>query len=349
MKRKVKVAQFGIGRMGSLMVRYIVEHGGEYVAAFARNPNQIGKDLGEIAGIGSLGVVISDAKNAAEVLAATRPDIGMITTQGSMALNKPYYEVCARNGANAISIGEHCLWPYTSDAGIAEELDQIAKECGVTLSASGCPEVTWGTLVTTLISACNKITKIKGDTMLNVDDYGPSVSDMHGVDLTLEDFEAHFPEIDMLDGHFPCLPGDQNAFLADHLGLHIVSQKMKHVPLIAEQDVYCKNLDRVIRAGRVIGDYMQVASETEEGVSIELWIGGKVYTEGEQDWNKWDIFGEPECHFTLYNPATPQFTCATPVNKIPDVINAAPGFLVASKLPVNTFKVRDLNEYVIEK
>lgn len=346
MDRKVKAAQFGIGKMGSIMVKYAIEHGVEYVAAFARNPNQIGKDMGTVAGIGPVGVPVSDIRDAGAVLKAVKPDIALITTQGSMAQNKPLYTVCAENGVDAISIGEHCLWPYTRDADIAAELDEIARKNGVTLSASGCPEVTWGTLVTTLCSASNRVTHIKGDCMLNVDDYGPAVSDMHGVDLTLEEFAAKFPEIVGVDGDFPCLPGDQNAFLADHLGLHITAQRMKHVPLTSKEDVYCHNLDRVIKAGRVIGDYMAVISETEEGVPIELYIGGKVYVDGDRDWNKWTVSGEPAFEFTLFEPATPLITCATPINRIPDVLNAEPGFLVASRLPINTYKSRPLNEYV---
>ena len=348
MERKIRAAHFGIGRMGSIMVKYAVEHGVEYVAAFSHNQGQIGRDLGEVAGIGELGVPISNVELADEVLAIEKPDIALITTQGAMIQNKPLYEVCARNGVNAISIGEWCLWPYTADKEIAEELDAYAKKYGVTLSASGAPEVIWGVVPTTLCAATNKLRKIHGDCMLNIDDYGPSVSDMHGVDLSPEEFLAQFgPEVDMIDGHFPCAPGDQNAYIADQLGLHVTRQIMKHVPIYADHDVICRNRgDVVVKAGRAIGDYMAIISETEEGIPIEFFVGGKLYEEGDKDWVKWEIEGDPSYHFTLLEPDTPHATCATPINKIPEVINAEPGFLVGTMLPVNTYKSKALNEYV---
>jgi hypothetical protein len=348
MERKIRAAHFGIGKMGSLMVRYAVAHGIEYVAAFSHNKNQIGKSLGNVVDMESLDIVISDVEEAEQVLKKCKPDICLISTQGSMKENKPLYEISARCGCDAISIGEWCLWPYTADKDLAEELDAYAKKYGVTLSASGAPEVIWGTMATTLCAATNRLKKIHGDCMLNIDDFGPSVSDMHGVDLSPEEFRRHFgPKVDMIDDHFPCAPGDQNAYLADHLGLHITKQTMEHIPIYADHDVVCHNRgDTIVKAGNAIGDYMAIISETEEGVPIEFFVGGKIYEDGDYDWVKWEIEGDPGYHLTLKNPATPQATCATPINRIPDVINAEPGFRVATSLPIHTYKSGSLEQYV---
>ena len=48
MERKVRVAQYGAGRMSRWLMRYVLEHEGELVAAFCRNPSHIGKDVSEI-------------------------------------------------------------------------------------------------------------------------------------------------------------------------------------------------------------------------------------------------------------------------------------------------------------
>ena len=50
MERKVRVAQYGAGRMSRWLMRYVLEHEGELVAAFCRNPGHIGKDVSEIIG-----------------------------------------------------------------------------------------------------------------------------------------------------------------------------------------------------------------------------------------------------------------------------------------------------------
>ena len=50
MERKVRVAQYGAGRMSRWLMRYVLEHEGELVAAFCRNPSHIGRDVSEIIG-----------------------------------------------------------------------------------------------------------------------------------------------------------------------------------------------------------------------------------------------------------------------------------------------------------
>ena len=52
MERKVRVVQYGAGKMSRYLMRYVIEHDGELVGAFCRNKNHIGKDVAEIIGNG---------------------------------------------------------------------------------------------------------------------------------------------------------------------------------------------------------------------------------------------------------------------------------------------------------
>ena len=52
MERKVRVVQFGTGKMAVYTMRYVLEKGGEVVGEIDINPNVIGKDFGRIMGKG---------------------------------------------------------------------------------------------------------------------------------------------------------------------------------------------------------------------------------------------------------------------------------------------------------
>ena len=85
MDRKVRVVQYGTGKMSVYTMRYVYEKGAEIVAAFDVNPNVIGKDIGEVMGTEHKGVVVQDAKDARRVLEELKPDICIVTTMSLIA------------------------------------------------------------------------------------------------------------------------------------------------------------------------------------------------------------------------------------------------------------------------
>ena len=89
-----------------------------------------------------------------------------------------------------------------------------------------------------------------------------------------------------------------------------------------------------------------VTTETEEGVVLETKCVGKVYALDEFDVNEWTVEGEPNTTITVKRPATVELTCASVVNRIPDVINSESGFVPTALMGDLTYKIKTLNEYV---
>ena len=114
MDRKIRIAQYGCGKMSHYLMRYVLEKGGELVAAFDMNPAMIGTDIGTHLGMEKLGITISDAKDASEILSKEKPDVCIIATRSTMAELKEAFSVCAQNGINAISTCEEALYPWNS-------------------------------------------------------------------------------------------------------------------------------------------------------------------------------------------------------------------------------------------
>ena len=71
---KVKIVQYGCGKMSAYTMRYALDKGYEIVGALDINPNIIGKDISEIIGCENKGVKVTDVKDAEELLRNTKPD-----------------------------------------------------------------------------------------------------------------------------------------------------------------------------------------------------------------------------------------------------------------------------------
>lgn len=355
MARKLRIAQYGCGKMSVYTMRYAIEKGAEIVCAFGRS--NVGADIGEIAGVGKTGVLFQDSKNAAAIMMETKPDDCIITTASLMQDVKRAFLDCAESGVNALTLCEEAFFPWNSSPRTTKMLDELAKKNGVTLCGSGYQDVLWGNLITTLAGATHTITKITGRSSYNVEDYGIALAKAHGACLPLADFEKEIATADnisdiernaLLDNEafLPSYMWNSNGWLCSQLGLTVKEQTQKCVPQTHENELRSETLQMTILAGHATGMSAVVTTLTEEGIVIEAECIGKVYAEGEFDQNVWTIHGEPSTEVTINRPATVELTCATIVNRIPDLIAAKPGFITSEKMPVNRYRAKRLNFYV---
>ncbi len=357
MERKLRVAQYGCGKMSVYTMRYAIEKGAEIVCAFGRSSNTIGKDVGEIAGVGKTGVLVQSAEHAVAILKEAKPDACIIATASLMQdLKRPLMD-CAESGVNAITLCEEAFYPWNSAPKTTRMLDELAIENGVTLCGSGYQDVLWGNLITTLAGATHTIKKITGKSSYNVEDYGVALAKAHGAGLSLADFEREIATDDNIsdaeratlideETFLPSYMWNSNGWLCSQLGLTVKQQTQKSVPQTHDKELRSETLQMTIPAGHATGMSAVVTTMTEEGIVIEAECIGKVYAEGEFDQNVWTIHGEPNTEVIINRPATVELTCATIVNRIPDLIAAAPGFTTTEKMPTNAYRAKDLSFYV---
>lgn len=357
MERKIRIAQYGCGKMSVYLMRYVLEKGAELVAAFDVNPALIGRNIGEIMGTGVSDIKVSDARNADQILAGLKPDVCIIATRSTMIDVKDAFTVCAKNGVNAISTCEESLYPWNSSYEITKELDELAKANNCTLCGSGYPDMYWGTLVTTLAGSIHNLKKIKGSSSYNVEDYGIALAEGHGAGLSIEEFEKQIGNYNglsyeetqklIVDGVIePSYMWNQNGWLCSQLGLHIVSQTQECIPITHKEDLKSSTLGITIKAGYATGMSAVVTTETEEGIMLETRCLGYVYSPEDMDRNEWTLEGEPDTTLVVNRPATVELTCATLTNRIPMLIDAPSGYITTEKMPVNHYLVKQMHEYV---
>ena len=339
----IKVVQYGCGKMSKYTMRYVMENGYELVGAIDINPAVIGKDVSEVIECDNVGVKISPVSEAENLLKEVKPDICIITTMSLMNDVKDALLLCARLGINAITTCEEAFYPFNSSPVLTEKIDKLAKENNCTITGSGYQDAFWGNLISTLAGTTHKITKIKGSSSYNVEDYGIALAKAHGAGLTLDEFETEVASADNISeeerqelinkGEFlPSYMWNTNGWLCDKLHLNVKSQVQKCVPKTCDYDISSNTLNMTIKKGCATGMSAVVTTETLEGITIETECIGKVYSETDFDCNNWSVYGEPNTNLIIERPQTVELTCAAIVNRIEDVISSKPGFIPTSQM-----------------
>lgn len=357
MERKLRIAQYGCGKMSKYTMRYVYEKGAEIVAAIDVNPDVIGKDIGTVIGCEDKGVIISSAENAREILMNTKPDACIVTTMSLLSDLEEALTLCTELGINAITTCEEAFYSWNSNPKLTEKIDKIAKENNCTIAGSGYQDIFWGQLVTAIAGATQSVKKIVGESWYNVEDYGIALAEAHGAGLTLDEFDEKIASVDRMSDedrnelinsgkYSPSYMWNVNGWLCEKFGLTIKSQTQKCVPETYSEDISSSTLGMTIKAGDATGMSAVVTTETEEGITLETKCVGKVYAPSEFDINEWTVVGEPDTTITVQRPATVELTCATIVNRIPDLIKAKPGFVATADMGDLEYKVKSLNEYV---
>ena len=329
MSMRHRVAQFGLGPIGSALARHVLERPGlELVAAVDIDPAKQGRDLAEVIGLSDqTGIRVSGTLS--EVLVSTPVDVVLHATSSYFDLFTPQIIEILEAGLDVVSTAEELSFPWLAHPEEARQIDAAAKRAGKTVLATGVnPGFLMDSLPLSLTAICQRVDKIEVTRQQNASRRRGPFQAKIGSGLTVEDFNARMAEGRM--GHVG-LP-ESAGMVFDTLGKKLVRFETTVEPVVAERPV--KTDFFAVPTGRVRGLKQVARGFAPEGEFLTLTFIAALDEPDDQDTIV--ITGRPNLRVTLQGTNGDIATIAIAVNAIKRVRQAGPGLVTMRDIPLVT-------------
>lgn len=340
MSDPVKLIQYGVGPIGATMVRLALKKQGlEYVGAIDIDPAKIGRDLGEVAGVGRrLGVLVS--KDVKSVLTQTGADIVIHTTQSFLKDIRPQILEILEARLDVVSTAEELTYPFRKSPEIAREIDEAARRNGVTVLATGVnPGFLMDAFPLTVSGVCQDVKSVKVTRIMDASIRRLPFQKKIGAGMTGEEFRKAVATGRM--GHIG-LP-ESIAMIAAGLGWKLDDVKETINPVMAKKSMKTKFLS--VKKGQVAGLH-QVGRGLvggKEVITLDFWA----YVGAPENRDSTLIKGTPNIDLTIKGGVHGDLaTAAMVINSIPKVVNASPGLKTMKDLPIPSAIAADVATFI---
>jgi hypothetical protein len=327
MSDNIRVIQYGLGPIGSAVARHVVERAGlELVAGVDIDPAKVGRDVGEVIGLGrSLGFPV------AESLAATgaKADVVLHTTSSYFDLFKAQIVEILEAGLDIVSTAEELSFPWLSQAEEAAEVDALARRVGKTVLGTGVnPGFLMDSLPLNLTAICQRVDRIAVTRVINASTRRGPFQAKIGSGLSVEAFEAKMAAGRM--GHVG-LPESMD-MVFDTLGVKLVRYESGVEAVVAEETVKTDFFE--VAPGQVRGLKQVARGYSDAGEFMTLTFIAAL--DAGDDGDTIRISGKPDLEVKLKGTNGDLATVAIAVNAIRRVRDAAPGLVTMRDLPIVT-------------
>ncbi|MBX4212464.1 NADP-binding protein [Candidatus Pacearchaeota archaeon] len=328
--RKIKVIQFGLGAMGSMMAKIMLEKKDlEVVGAIDRKPENQGKDLGIVLGLQKeIGVIVSN--NPEEVFKKSGADIMLHAAVSYVPQVWEQIKGAIKQGIKVITIAEEMGYPFSKYPSLSEDIDNYAKKYRSTVLGTGInPGFAMDILPLFFTGICRNVKEIKVTRVIDFSPFGPSIQKNIGIGLSSGEFQQGVKE-----GKLPLHIGlpESLSMLVHGLKWDVDEISETRDPVLAKRAINVPGYMK-IEKGNVCGfDHRCFGIKNGKKI-ITLEELGRVDPK-DKYYNQIIIEGDPRLVETINVPPGNITTTSHAVNLIPVVMNARPGLLSMFDLPV---------------
>jgi len=330
-KGPIRVLHFGLGPIGAAVVRQVASRRGfRVVGGVDVDPAKVGRDVGDIAGVGrQLRIKVSD--DARKAIKASKPDVVVLCTQSSMKKVMPQMEAILKHKIPIVSTTEELAYPYGPNLRYARTLHQMAKKAKVAVLGTGVnPGFTMDALPITLTGVCERVDAIRVDRIQDARVRRLPFQQKIGAGLTREQFMR---KVD--DGSVRHVGlAESVSMIADAMGWKLDKVTDEIQPKIAIETVASEYL--AVDPGYVCGIVQDGVGYRKGEPVITLHM--EAYLGAPESFDAVEVSGSPALKMKIAGGVHGDIaTASITVNSIPKVIAAAPGLHTMRDMPIPSF------------
>jgi hypothetical protein len=326
-----RVMIVGLGPIGAGVARQLAARRSfKIVAAVDVDPAKVGRDLGELLGLGKKnGVRVSD--DVRQAVRKAKPQAAVLCTSSSLKSLWPQLRELLPLRVPVVSTTEELAYPWLSNRALARKIDAAAKKAKVAVVGTGVnPGFAMDTLPIALTAICERVDHVRVERVQDARIRRLPFQQKIGSGLTPEEFAEKVKALTVRHVGLT----ESVAMIADAVGFKLdrVTDEIK--PRIAREPVESQFLR--VPAGRVCGIVQDGIGYVRDEPRIELHM--EAYLGAPETYDSVEVEGSPRLHVKAIGGYHGDVaTASIAVNSIPKLLAAAPGLHTMRSLALPSF------------
>jgi 2,4-diaminopentanoate dehydrogenase len=327
----IRVVHFGLGPIGAAVVKQVAERRGfRIVGAVDIDPMKVGRDLGEIAGVGrALKVKVSS--DARKTIKSAKPDVVVLCTVSSLKKATPQIEEILKLRVPIVSTTEELAYPTGANLKYARAIHAAAKKARVAVLGTGVnPGFTMDALPIALTGVCERVDSIRVDRVQDARVRRLPFQQKIGAGLTREQFQKKVDDASVRHVGL----AESVSMIADAMGWKLERITDEIQPKIATSTVSSEFL--AVDPGYVCG-IVQDGMGYRDGKAV-ITLHMEAYLGAPESYDAVDIAGSPNIRSKISGGVHGDIaTASITVNSIPKVLGVAPGLHTMRDMPLPAY------------
>ncbi len=327
MKKKINAIQFGLGPIGQLCAKTILQKHSDridLVGAVDIDPSKVGKDLGELLEIEKTGIMVEN--DIKKILKKHKVDVVFHTTTSFMSDVKEQLVELIKMKLNIVSSTEELFFPWFRNGQIANEINDLAKRYKVRVLGTGVnPGFVMDVLPAVLTQVCTNVKKVRVERVVNASKRRLPLQLKIGAGLKVSDFKAK--KATGKFGHIGLVESLQ--FLAYILGIQLDEAREDLKPIVTKKTIKTQYL--IVQKGKVAGIHHTAIGikDGNEVITLDL----KMYVGDHKDYDAVYIDGEPPIKMKILSGVFGDIaTVGSLINCAYLIFNSKPGLLTMADI-----------------